>query len=148
MESASFQQPLVPWGSETRLHTGPYMDGSGAGPSAPPSGPRPRPLGVDALLLWEETYLVETGGHKVLLDACPHQPAIPAVLMGPRALEEEKDGTRLSLGGLPGGGTHLRALQRAGGVSWGQLCTQRAYLATKLGLSLPPCKGPVGLFCS
>lgn len=104
MESASFQQPLVPWGSETRLHTGPYMDGSGAGPSAPPSGPRPRPLGVDALLLWEETYLVETGGHKVLLDACPHQPAIPAVLMGPRALEEEKDGTRLSLGGLPGGG--------------------------------------------
>lgn len=47
MESTSFQQQLVPWGSETRLHSGPYMDRPGASlRPLPPSGPHPCSLGM------------------------------------------------------------------------------------------------------
>lgn len=94
MESASFQQLEVPWGSETQLNTGPYMDRPRAGwPSPPPSGPHPYPLGMGALPIWEEPYLVESSGHKVLLDSRPRQPAILAILVGLCALQETKDGT-------------------------------------------------------
>lgn len=61
-------------------------------------------------------------------------------------LWEKKDGTEFQ--GPPQGSTRPRAPWRAGAASWGQLCTQRADLATKLGLSLCPAalctaKGPL-----
>lgn len=40
----------------------------------------------ESLLTFKEPYLVESGGYKVLLGACPCQPAIPAVFMGLCAL--------------------------------------------------------------
>lgn len=136
MESASSQRPSVPWGSETQLHAGQGRIWTGLEPAAAPASQRglSRPRGVYVQFGHEEPYLVEASGHEVLLGTRPHQPAIPVVLMGRRALGEEK--MALSPRALLGGSTHLRAPQRAGAASWGQLHTQRPDLATKLGLSL------------
>ena len=156
MESASSQRPSVPWGSETQLHAGQGRIWTGLEPAAAPASQRgsSRPHGVYVWFGHEEPYLVEASGHEVLLGARPHQPAIPAVLMGRRALGEEK--MALSPRALLGGSAHLRTPRRAGEASWGQLHTPRANLATKLGLSLcpaalcpakaPSCRGQVAQF--
>lgn len=92
MESASSQRPSVPWGSETQLHTGQGRIWTGLEPAAAPAFQRglSRPRGVYVQFGHEEPYLVEASGHKVLLGARPHQPAVPAVLMGWCALGEER----------------------------------------------------------
>ena len=69
----------------------------------PPPGLHSYPLGVGTPPIWEEPYLVESTGHKVLLGARPHQPAILAVLVGLCALEDTKDGAEPP--GPPAGGT-------------------------------------------
>lgn len=88
---SSWRSPgaLRPGCTQGRIWTGLEL----AGHSPPPSGPHPYPFGVSALPIWEEPYLVESSGHKVLLGACPCQPTILAVLVGLCALEETKDGT-------------------------------------------------------
>lgn len=138
MESASSQRPSVPWGSETQLHEGQGRIWTGLEPAVAPASQRGSscPPGVYVRFGHEKPYLVEASGHEVLPGACPDQSAIPAVLMGRRALGEEK--MALSPRALLGGSTHPRAPWRAGAASWGQLRTQRADLATKLGLSLCP----------
>ena len=92
MESASSQRPSVPWGSETQLHTGQGRIWTGLEPAAAPAFQRglSRPHGVYVQFGHEEPYLVEASGHKVLLGARPHQPAVPAILMGWCALGEER----------------------------------------------------------
>lgn len=46
-----------------------------------------------SLLTQDDPYLVESSGHEMLLGACPCQPAILAVLMRLRALQEKEDRT-------------------------------------------------------
>lgn len=54
----------------------------------------------ESLLTFKEPYLVESSGHKVLLGACPRQPAILAVLMGLCALQEAGEKTEPPKGPL------------------------------------------------
>lgn len=87
---SSWRSPgaLRPGRTQGRIWTGLEL----AGHPSPPSGPHPYPLGVGAQPIWEEPYLVEASGHKLLLGARPRQPTILAVPVGLRTLEETKDG--------------------------------------------------------
>lgn len=73
---------MRPGCAQGRIWTGPELAGS---PHLPVGL---TPLSVLVLLTREEPYLVESAGHKVLLGACPCQPAILAVLVGLCALQE------------------------------------------------------------
>lgn len=102
------------------------------------------------LLVWEEPYLVESGGHKVLLGACPCQPAILVVLVGLCALQEARDRAEppcshppKSPRGQEGPGQGSLGTDWTGeaschykiDLSQGQRCTQRADPATRPRLS-------------